>query len=65
MAEHMSEKELNKLINMLELSRIESEVSIEESLWKMIIPTMKGMDGCWSGRERYLFRTRYQAEHRQ
>lgn len=31
MAEHMSEKELNKLINMLELSRIESEVSIEES----------------------------------
>ncbi|WP_438495359.1 flagellar assembly protein A [Paenibacillus sp. IHBB 3054] len=31
MAEHMSEKELNKLVNMLELSRIESEVSIEES----------------------------------
>lgn len=31
MAEHMSEKELNKLINMLELSRIESEVSIEDS----------------------------------
>lgn len=58
MPDRMSEQELNKLINMLELSQGDGDIEFDISFMVSDDPDHDHGGGCWSGLTKSSYRTR-------